>query len=323
MSGAAWNQHLSRAPTATPFHRHEALEVLADHGGATLYPLVVTAGDEPIGLFPVFEKSLGPVSAVFSPVPNLKIHNLGPVLVAADGLSALERERRSWQFVDTALSCLRERFAPQYVLVRTTVRYDDPRPFDWNGFEVTPRHSYVVDLTPDPETLLGRFSSDARRNVRNRSEGITVREAGEDAIDAVIERVRERHAEQGESYPLTPAFVRDCYDALPTGTVRPYVVEIDGEFVGGMVTLETDDTIYRWQGGVKTDTSRPVNDLLDWQIIRDAAERGLTRYDLMGANNPRISRYKAKFDPDLVTYQSMVKATTPMKLLATAYRRLR
>lgn len=323
MSGAAWNQYLSRAPTATPFHRHEALEVLADHGSATLYPLVATAGGEPIGLFPVFEKSLGPVSAVFSPVPNLKIHNLGPVLVAADGLSAPERERRSRRLVDTVLACLRERLVPQYVFVRTAVRYDDPRPFDWNGFDVTPRYSYVVDLTPDTETLLDQFSSDARRNVRNRGEGITVREAGADAIDAIIERVRERHAEQGESYPLTAGFVRDCYDALPAGTVRPYVVDLDGEFAGGMITLETDDTIYRWQGGVKSDTGRPVNDLLDWRIIRDAGDRGLTRYDLMGANNPRISRYKAKFDPDLVTYHSMVKATVPMRLLAATYRRLR
>jgi CelD/BcsL family acetyltransferase involved in cellulose biosynthesis len=183
--------------------------------------------------------------------------------------------------------------------------YADPRPFEWNDFAIRPRYTYVVDLSPGPDALLEAFSSDARRNVSDGLGDCEIAVDGRRAIRRTVERVRHRYEQQGRSYTVPPEFVVDLYDRLPDGTVRPYACRRDGEFLGGMVVLAHGDTVYRWQGGAKTDHDLPVNDLLDWRIIRDAVEDGYGRYDLEGANKRRLCEYKAKFAPDVVTYYRM------------------
>lgn len=319
-----WNRYVERSPHATPFHHRAALDVLAEHAGATCYPLVGYKGQEAVGVFPVFEISKGPLSTVFSPPPDLWIPYLGPALCNFGKLKRRKAERRHRRFVDGCLEFVESTCNPRFTLFRTATRYADVRPFEWNDFEITPRHTYVLDITVDEETMLAGFSSDARQNIRRGEDApCVVEEGGPADVEAIVEQVAARHDEQDETFLLSPATVVDLYERLPDGVVRPYVCRIDGEFVAGMVTLEDDSTIYRWQGGAKPDVDLPVNDLLDWHIIRDASDRGLRSYDLVGANNRRLCGYKAKFGPDLATYYSVQKGTRSMNVVSEVYRRLR
>jgi len=140
----AWDDLLEQSPHGTPFHRFAFLEVLATYANATLHPLVGYVGQEPVGLFPWFEVSKGPISTFFSPPPNLKVTYLGPALLNQEKLKRRKAERRHRQFVEAALSYAERVAAPGYVHVRTSRGYDDVRPFVWNDFEVTPAYAYPV-----------------------------------------------------------------------------------------------------------------------------------------------------------------------------------
>ena len=50
-----WNDLVDRSSQATPFHRAECLDVLAAHADATLHPYAGFKGQEPVGIFPIFE----------------------------------------------------------------------------------------------------------------------------------------------------------------------------------------------------------------------------------------------------------------------------
>jgi hypothetical protein len=346
-----WNEYVERARWTGPFHRTEALETIADHAGATLYPLVGFKGQEPVGLFPAFEVSRGPVTATFSPPPDLRVPYLGPAVLNMEKLKRRKADRRLRRFVEGSLEWLRAEISPWYLNVRTAHGYGDVRPFQWADCEVTPRHTYVVDLSGDREELLMAFSSDARRNVRDgrdaeyfdvrasadgsdhlrdptplgEDDGSSVAERGPEAIDRIVEQVRNRYESQGIQFGVSAAFVRDLYDRLPDGHVRPYTCRVDGEFVGGILAMEAGDAVYRWQGGVRTDADVDVavNDLLDWAVMRDAAVRDLAAYDLVGADDPRISRYKSKFAPELSPFYSIEGGTRPARIAASLYQRVR
>lgn len=318
-----WDDLVERSPHGTPFHRFAFLGTLAEHSNSTLHPLVGYKGQEPVGLFPLFERRRGPFAAVFSPPPDLKIGALGPALLGQEELSRRKLDRRNADFVEGCLDRVVGR-GPRYVHVRVGTRYDDVRPFVWNDYEVIPGYTYVVDLAPDEEVLLERFSSDARRNVRQTREAdCAVEEAGPEAIEPILDQVRARHEAQGESYRVPTSFVEDLYDRLPEGTMRTHVCTVGGDRAGGLITLETGDTVYRWQGGATPDVDLPVNDALDWYVMRTAMDRGRRRYDLAGANDRRLCRYKAKYAPRLETYNSVRSATPGMGALAGAYRRVR
>ncbi|GKZ12536.1 GNAT family N-acetyltransferase [Haladaptatus sp. W1] len=318
-----WNDLVERSPQGALFHRLEALEVQADHTGATFHPLVGYKGQEPVGLFPAFTISKGGVTTAFSPPPNLWLPHLGPVLLNMGKLKRRKAERRHRRFIDGCLDWLDREYAPKYVHVRTGGTYDDVRPFEWNEFEIQPRHTYEVDLTPGEEDVLASFSGDARSNIRTDDDRYEIHVGGPEAIRKIIGQVKARHDEQDEPYRLSPQFVVDLYRFLPDGAVRPYVCDVDGEFAGGMIALADDERVYRWQGGAKHDLDVPINDLVDWAIMRDAMDEGIPRYDLVGANERRLCGYKAKFNPELVRYHSLERGTRMMNLLTDVYKRFR
>jgi hypothetical protein len=319
-----WNTLVEQSPQTTPFHRYEALEVLADYSKADVHPMVGYKGQEPVGLFPVFSMYKGPVAAAFSPPPEMKVSYMGPALLNFEKLKRRKAERRHSRFVERCLDALESVLNPKFTLLRTSPWYDDPRPFAWNDFEVDLAHTYVVDLSLGCDDLLGRFSGDARRNVTgdvDRDVEITERGAG--AVRQIIKQVKARHDEQDESYRLMPETVVALYRRLPKGVIRPYACTVDGTFVGGVVALDDGETVYRWQGGAKPDTDVPINDRLDWRIMTDAIERGREGYDLVGANNKRLCGYKAKFAPDLRTYYSVQDGTRSMNLMSGLYKQFR
>jgi hypothetical protein len=317
-----WNDLVERSPQTNVFHYRESLEVQADHAGAELHALVGYKGQEPVGVFPVFEKRKGGMPMAFSPAPSLWVSYLGPALLNHRKLKRRKRERRSKRFVQGCLDWLDREVGPKYVQVRPDPQFRDVRPFEWREFDVSVRHTYSVDLTPGEEDVLMSFSSDARNNIRTEGD-YRVYEGGPKEIEAVISQVQARHEAQDESYGVTPEFVTDLYERLPEGAVRPYACEIDDEIAGGMIALEFDDTIYRWQGGAKHDRDLPINDLVDWAIMTDAMDRGVERYDLVGANEERLCGYKAKFGPELRSHYSMEKGNAVTNALSSVYQRFR
>ncbi|NHN49809.1 GNAT family N-acetyltransferase [Halostella sp. JP-L12] len=321
-----WDRYVDRSDGTNLFHRYAALEVQAQYTNAELYPLAGFKGQEAVGLFPVFEIRKGPVSAAFSPPPEIRVPYLGPALLNVDKLKRRKRDRREKRFVENCLDVVDEEIGPKYTHFRTDERFDDLRPFIWNDHDVTPTYTYMVDLDADEETLQARFSSDARSNIRDGEDAdYVIEEEGYEAIEKILEQVRARYEAQDVSFHLPTALVGDLFDRLPDGYVRPYALYVDGDFVGGILALDDGERVYRWQGGVRTDADVDIapNDLLDWRVMSDARERGRSHYDLVGADDPRINRYKAKFGPDVEAYHSVEKGTPVMNKMAQLYRQLR
>lgn len=319
-----WDDLVGQAPNGTPFHLSACLRTAERYSGMTCYPLVGHKGREPVGLFPLFVRSLGPLTAVFSPPPGLKLPYLGPIRLNFEKLKPRKTQRRNRRFVDGCLDWIDETRAPDYISIRGTTRYDDTRPFRWASFDITPGYTHVVDLTAPASELLDRFSSDARTNIRDADrDGCEIEEGGADAVGDIVDSVRQRLAAQGQSYSVPDGFASDLYRTLPDGVVRPYVCRVDGAFASGILVVEFGDTAYRWQGGTKPDGDLPVNDLLDWHVMREAMSRDVAGYDLVGAGDPDISRYKAKFAPSVETYPQLTRSTMLMGVVRGAYRRFR
>lgn len=320
-----WNRYVERSAETSPFHRWEALTVMATHADAELHPLVGVVGQEPVGVFPVFHLEKGPIDAVFSPPPPLWVPNLGPATLNLEKLSQRKAERRLTRFVEGCLEWIHTSIDPALVRVSTDRRFTDIRPFAWNGFGATPVHTYLVDLAPERETIRQRFSSDARRNIDEALEAdLVVEEGSGDDTRWIIDRVRERYAAQSEPFRLPDGFVEDLYAAMPEGFVRPYRCRHGTERLGGIVVLDDGQTVYRWHGGVTpdTDVDVPINDLLDWQVMSDAKERGAGWYDLVGADDRRLNKYKAKFAPELVPYYNLEQGGWITRGLSRVYSRL-
>ncbi|MWV65413.1 GNAT family N-acetyltransferase [Halorubrum sp. JWXQ-INN 858] len=321
--GELWNDLLAESSRGSPFHRYEFLTTCAEYAGAVCRPYIGYKGNEPVGLFPVFEVQKGPFSVAFSPPPELKVHYLGPVLLNLGELKSRKREQRNRRFIEAVLDEVEREFDPRYVHVRTTPAHHDERPFLWAGYDGTSRHTYVIDLTADREDLLAGFSSDLRKHVRDHAGALDVSRATGPEVERIIEEVAALHERKDVDYTVPPPFVRDVHQRLPDGMVHAHLCRYEGEFCGGEVALEHDGVVYGWQSVADTDLPVPVYDLLYWNAIESARDRGCTGYDLLGANNPDLCRYKSKFAPDLRRYHSLSRGGWEMKLAAKVYKTFR
>lgn len=324
---ARWDDIVEQSPHGHCFHQYEALQVQATYADAELHPLVGFKGQEPVGVFPIFERTKGPFGAAFSPTPRLSIPSLGPALVNMDKMKRRKAERRHRRFIDGCMEWVHGELGAQYVYLRTNKRYDDIRPFKWNEWTTTPLFTYVVDLDDSEETIKMRFSSDLRSNIRSTDEAaadLSIDVGGAAEAGRIVERVRERLDQIDVVFRVPSSFGADLLERLPDGQIKPYVCRIDGEFVGGVLVVQYDNTVYRWLGGNKppADVDIPVNDLLDWRVITDALDNDIARYDLVGADNPRTNRYKSKFDPQLATYYRIEGGSTFGPRLVDVYKKL-
>ena len=319
-----WDDYVSRSSMGTLFHTDPVLAILEEQSGARLHRLVGKKGQEVRGLLPLFEIRKGPVRTLFSPPPQLGVPNLGPILVNHEKLKQRKRERTNRRFVENALEWVEDEIDPKFVRIESVTGYDDTRPFLWNDFDVTPRHTYELDLSGGEQQVFDSFKGNLRSDIRRHEDvDYRIREGGEDAIRFTLQQVRNRYEEQGKEYDIHPEYVLDLYRRLPDGAVRPYVGSVDGERLGGIMVLEYGSQCYYWQGGGKPDASIPINDLIQWRIITDAIDRGIETYDLTGANTQRISRYKSKFNPDLVPYYALERGTRTMNIASEVYRKLK
>lgn len=319
-----WNGYVDRSDTGSFFHRYELLQAAARHSSATLHPLVGYKGQEPVGVFPAFEIRKGGVSTVFSPPPRLGLMFQGPATIENPQLKQRKLERQRKRFIEGCLDWLEDRVDPRYYRICTPVGHDDPRPFTWNEYETSPRYTYRLDIDQEPEAIKRSFSKSLRRYLDpDDEERFTIEEGGEEGIRFIHEQVRARYDAQDKTYTVPLDFLLDLYETLPDGSVRPYVATVDGERASGILLYEDDSTCYYSEGGGKPDVDFPINDLLHWEIIRRARERGVTTYDLYGANTPRICEYKSKFNPELQPYYEAEKGSMLMETAAKLYKRYR
>ncbi|SEV82328.1 lipid II:glycine glycyltransferase FemX [Natrinema salifodinae] len=321
-----WNRYADRADGANPFFRVESIRLQAAETDTTPHLLAGFKGQEPVGIFPLFEYSKGPITGAFSPAPQSWTAYLGPALLNVDKLKQRKADRRIKRFLEGCHEWIEDELSPLYCKFVAGAEFDDIRPFAWNEYDVEPGHTYIVDLDGTEEELLKRFSSDARSNVRNAdADSYVIEEGDADDVERIVDQVRKRYENQGQAFHMRPAFARSLYEQLPDGAVRPYVCRVDGEFLGGILVLESDRTRYRWQGGVKpdADVDIAINDLLDWHVMRDGLRDGIDEYDLVGAGVPSINRYKAKFNPRLETHYEITSGVFGIDLLVDQYQKHR
>lgn len=134
-----WNTYIERTSEAMPFHRHEALEVMARRSDSKIHLLVGFKGEQPVGALPLFEKTKGPAQSlryVMSPPTMIQVPYLGPLLLNTGQLK--QRKEESWnrRFIESCNDWIETYLDFDYLDIRTQDRYLDARPFIWNDFAV-------------------------------------------------------------------------------------------------------------------------------------------------------------------------------------------
>ena len=318
-----WDAFQSRA-LSTAFHRAAWLRAAEEASGFHLRPLVVREGGGWAATFPVFEARRGPFRICMSPPPGLGIPFLGPSVWVPLGSRPSHTEGFWRQLVRSSVERVDQRGRHHLTRIILSPHFQDLRPFLWSGFRSTPKYRYAIDLRPTPEAILASFQQEARKWIRRATGELTFREGALPEALSIVRGTGRRYEEQGRSYGVTPTFIKDLFESVPSGSLRSFVVERSGTFVTGLMVVTEDRFVRLWQGGHRPEAEEPgATEFLFWSTMLWAREQGHHTFEILGANTPQLVRFKLKFNPELRAHYLVERSTRLANLAMHArHRRL-
>jgi peptidoglycan pentaglycine glycine transferase (the first glycine) len=170
---------------------------------------------------------------------------------------------------------------------------------------IQPAATRLIDLRADETTLWSDLRKKWRQYVnRARSGGVTVEDAGAEALGTFYEIYRETAARAGFLI-RTEAAYRDIWEAYrPLGLARLLIARHPGgEPAAALFLIRCGTRVVEPYGGMTAaGADSRANYLLKWEAIRSSREAGAATYDLWGLAHPGIAHFKAGFGGREVRY---------------------
>jgi lipid II:glycine glycyltransferase (peptidoglycan interpeptide bridge formation enzyme) len=224
------------------------------------------------------------------------------------GIASYYAPRGPWWHDQEALAALipalRRTLAWRAPFLRVDPLVADAKPLTQLGFrfaprQVQPKASIVVDLTREESDILAGFDRQVRYNARlAERKGVTVTRGGAESVEAFWNLLGSTASRKGFAERDLSYFQHLCAvfgDAAPV-----FLAHREGELVYGALIVAFGHLAYYLYGASGGDRSAKPSELVQFEAMRWAKQRGVTRYDMWGipahptADNPLYGVYRFK-----------------------------
>ena len=238
--------------------------------------------DHPRAAASVLSRRLGhlPVEVMYVPKgPILDYTDSALIDRVLDGLEKMARRSRALFIkIDPDV----EPGAPEGKATLTALRRRGWRRSDE---EIQFRNTVLLDLRPSLDELLMGMKSKWRYNVRlAKRKGVTIRPGTSDDLPLLYEMYQET-AERGDFVIRPKAYYHDAWGAfIAQDLAQPFIAEVEGQPVAMVIIYRFGErAIYMYGASLIHHRDKMPNNLLQWEAIQWAKERGCTVYDMWGA----------------------------------------
>ena len=318
-SGDDWDDYIKSSSHGTIFHTWQWLKIMEKHTNSKFYPIQIFKGSSHIANYPIFFIKKGNFRLAFSPTSNTYSLYLGPVLHKYE--SYIQNKKEDYlmgiqsqmdRFLFSELKC-------NYVRLRTAPGISDSRPLLWAGYSVEPNYTYRLDLDVGLDNIWTQLHKTIRTNIKSaHGKGIVIEKGNKNDLQFFESELKRRFSAQGKNKSDLSAFLNDIFDEYNGRNLEIVVAKYHGEIISGIIHLNFNGVVYQWVGVPKPKIAGlSPNELLVWESITSAHEKGERFYEFMdGGSDPRLRRFKAKFNPDPCIWYSAEKYSHPVYEMA-------
>ncbi len=257
----AWNAYVDQSQRASLYHRFEWRGVNALGFGHQSAYLAAMDEDRIVGIFPIVRVK----SQLFGNIAcSLPFVNYGGPCGDSDAIE---------QALVTAARPIVDGWGVDYLEIRTR-RQLDGLPSSEHKVSMT------LDLNPDPDVLFKKFTSAHRQDIRGGyKKGLTVKIGGRELLGDFYAVLSESWRDMG-----TPIYARRYLDLV--AATFPEFSRLCVVYAGqepaaasfDMLAGETAEGL--WLGSRAKFRRQHAGYVLYWELIKNACERGLTRFHL-------------------------------------------
>lgn len=162
---------------------------------------------------------------------------------------------------------------------------------------IQPPRTMLVDLRPQPDTILDSFKQKTRYNIRLAAKkGVTVRQGTVEDLPA-FNRLMHITGQRNEFGVHAPEYYRDAYNLFSPEQRVMLLAEYEGKpLVGAMIFANGPMATYLFGGSSNEERERMPTYAVQWAAIEWAKARGCDWYDLWGVPDTEPDELEAQFE---------------------------
>ena len=302
-SKSEWDEFVHSTTGGTFFHLYDWLEITAYQAGYQLMPVMIRDRGGVVGIAPFYRKKMAGITVCVSPPSKMSTPWAGPVF-KIEQKRPNKIQKKSDALLKALHEYLTEKAHADYINITTTPEITDVRPMKWLSYNSMPLYTYMVNIE-NIDNAYNNFEKKIKSEIRRtqKKEEISYHCGDKQYFYKVLESVKQRYEEQGKTYPISSA----RFEKILSSDLKQYVttrsVVTHKGFVTGMILIVYKDLIHHWIGAVKPLQNYPgACDYLHWNIIKEFAEKGAKKYELMGGNTRHLIEHKARYNGNLIPY---------------------
>jgi FemAB-related protein (PEP-CTERM system-associated) len=259
----AWNAFVAAEPSATFYHRFEWREInRASFGHSSAY-LAAVEGDRVVGVHPIVRLN----SLLFGNIAcSMPFVNYGGPAAAEPGTE---------QALLAASSDVADQWQVDFLEIRSQRYFGADYPSSNHKVSMT------VELNPNPDVVMEGYKREQRKEIRRaQKNGFVTKFGGVELLEPFYSVLSESWRDLGTPI-YQKAYLRAVMETFPADTRICAVFAADGSPAAAALCGHHRDVVEgMWAGTCDRYRKDLVGYILYWEMIRDACERGYTRFHL-------------------------------------------
>jgi hypothetical protein len=306
-----WDRFIEESPNATLFHKWDFLKIVEKYTGYRMFPYGVYKEEELVSVIPLFYKKKKGLKFVYSPPQTTLsyIPYMGFALCRAyDDLKQREKETALSYILRETGKALRS-LSPNYISLAVGLGDMDIRPYIWHGYEALLQYTYTIDLDKPLKTLWEDCGKKCRKEISSASKldpSIERAYDSEALFNVMRGRLTNVHGGDTFFHQQSPDYLKAMLTAFPQN-IKMYFMYSGGLLIGAKVDYGYKDRYMSWMGDVVANDDVSANEYFHWELIKKAKEAGYKKYEILGADEKRLNRFKTKFNPSPEPYFYVIK----------------
>lgn len=180
------------------------------------------------------------------------------------------------------------------------------------GFEILPRKTFRLDLSPSYENIYKRFSENLKRNIKKAKEH-NLKIATEVQTGELIRlfrqnKGREIRSNKSKDYEILKSLVKK---AALTNKLQAYGIEESGLLIAGAIFINSDkEFVFLFSATNEEARKKGAMSLIIDFFIKENSSRKM-ELDFEGSMDPGLARYYSSFGSSEVVYLQIKKNNLP------------
>lgn len=266
---------------------------------------------ELIGAFSLYKHKRAKIFTQLAPAP----------FMPTNGLFVIDNTTNPAQknsFNKKVMELLSEFMEQQQGAIKTflfPVNYTDMQPFTWKGYKVSPKYTYLLNLTEPEDKLLENMSPERRKNIKKAiKDGVFAKK--EEFSQKAKELITNTFINQGLKVDYT--VLDKILTSFSKNKNASFFVSYNSNntpIAANFCVFDETKSYYLFGGYDNENKHEGAGVLAMWEAIKFAKEMGINTFDFEGSMVPQIEKYFRGFGGELLPYYEVKKQNIWSKII--------